>query len=66
VLMLFAAAIMLIAWLHRYVLVVLAYTYLASAFVGMAITRFRHRGGRQTAGEPAAEQPERGQARRSV
>ena len=44
VLMLFAAAIMLITWLHRYVLVVMAYSYLASAFVGMAVTRFRHRG----------------------
>jgi len=44
VLMLIAAAIMLITWLHRYVLVVMAYSYLASAFVGMAITRFRHRG----------------------
>jgi hypothetical protein len=24
----------------------MAYSYLASAFVGMALTRFRHRGGR--------------------
>src|SRR5690349_4169106 len=57
VLMLFAAAIMLIAWLHRYVLVVLAYTYLASAFIGMAVTRFRHRGGRAVApaGDAAAK-----------
>jgi CDP-diacylglycerol--serine O-phosphatidyltransferase len=57
VLMLFAAAIMLIAWLHRYVLVVLAYTYLASAFIGMAVTRFRHRGGRTVApaGDDAAK-----------
>ena len=46
VLLLFAAAIMLIAWLHRYVLVVLAYSYLASAFIGLAVTRLRHRGGR--------------------
>jgi hypothetical protein len=29
------------------VLVTLAYTYLASAFIGMAINRFRHRDGRQ-------------------
>jgi CDP-diacylglycerol--serine O-phosphatidyltransferase len=43
VLILFAFAIMLIAWLHRYVLLVAAYTYLASAFVGMAITRFRRK-----------------------
>ena len=46
VLLLIAGGIMLIAWLHRYVLVIMAYSYLASAFVGMAITRFRHRGGR--------------------
>jgi CDP-diacylglycerol--serine O-phosphatidyltransferase len=56
VLFLIAAAIMLIAWLHRYVLVVMAYSYLASAFIGMAIGRFRHRG---SAGavkdQPAAE-----------
>jgi CDP-diacylglycerol--serine O-phosphatidyltransferase len=44
VLMLLAAAIVMIAWLHRYVLVVLAYSYLASGFIGMAITRFKHRG----------------------
>jgi CDP-diacylglycerol--serine O-phosphatidyltransferase len=43
ILILFAFAMMLIAWLHRYVLVVLAYSYLLSAFVEMAITRFRRR-----------------------
>jgi len=53
VLMLIAAAIMLITWLHRYVLVVLAYSYLASAFVGMAITRFRHRGANRDVSPPA-------------
>ncbi|HEY2908203.1 MAG TPA: CDP-diacylglycerol--serine O-phosphatidyltransferase [Vicinamibacterales bacterium] len=46
VLMFIALAIMLVVWLHRYVLVVAAYTYLASAFVGLAITRWKHRGGR--------------------
>jgi CDP-diacylglycerol--serine O-phosphatidyltransferase len=46
VLLLIAAGIMMIAWLHRYVLVVMAYSYLASGFAGMAIARFRHRGGR--------------------
>jgi CDP-diacylglycerol--serine O-phosphatidyltransferase len=46
VLLFIAAAIMLIAWLHRYVLVIAAYSYLASAFVEMAVTRFKHRGGR--------------------
>lgn len=53
VLLLIAAAIMLITWLHRYVLVVMAYSYLMSAFVGLAMTRFRHRGGRAPA--PARE-----------
>jgi CDP-diacylglycerol--serine O-phosphatidyltransferase len=40
-----AAGIMLIATHPRFVLVALAYSYLASPFVGMAIMRFRHRGG---------------------
>src|SRR5207248_5412348 len=39
VLLLIAAGIVLVTWLHRYVLVVMAYCYLASAFVGMAISR---------------------------
>jgi CDP-diacylglycerol--serine O-phosphatidyltransferase len=46
-----AAGIMLIATHPRLVLVVLAYTYLMSGFVGLAITRFRHRGGRIPADE---------------
>jgi CDP-diacylglycerol--serine O-phosphatidyltransferase len=46
VLILIAAGIVAI-WAHpRAVLVVMAYSYLASAFIGIAITRFRHRGGR--------------------
>jgi CDP-diacylglycerol--serine O-phosphatidyltransferase len=53
VLLLIAAGIMLIATHPRWVLVVLAYSYLASAFVGMAITRFRRRGGRVVPDEPA-------------
>jgi len=57
VLMFIALAIMLVVWLHRYVLVVLAYSYLLSAFVGMAVTRVRHRGGRASAAD--AERPER-------
>jgi CDP-diacylglycerol--serine O-phosphatidyltransferase len=44
VLLLIAAGIMLIATHPRFVLVAMAYTYLASAFFGLAITRFRHRG----------------------
>ncbi len=43
VLIFIAAAIMAIATHPRFVLVVLAYSYLASAFVGMAISRLRHR-----------------------
>jgi len=46
VLLFVAGAIMLIATHPRFVLVFLAYSYLASAFIGMAISRFRHRGGR--------------------
>ena len=52
VLLLIAGGIILIAWLHRYVLVVMAYSYLASGFVELAITRFRHRGGRLPPVEP--------------
>jgi CDP-diacylglycerol--serine O-phosphatidyltransferase len=53
VLILIAGAIVAI-WAHpRAVLVVIAYTYLASAFIGMAMTRFRHRGGRGVAELPA-------------
>jgi CDP-diacylglycerol--serine O-phosphatidyltransferase len=44
VVLLIAAGIALIATHPRIVLVVLAYSYLASAFVGMAISRIRHRG----------------------
>ncbi|MGE0704784.1 MAG: CDP-diacylglycerol--serine O-phosphatidyltransferase [Vicinamibacterales bacterium] len=55
VLLLIAAGIVLIATHPRAVLVVMAYTYLASAFVGMAITRIRQRGDRHASG--AAQQP---------
>jgi CDP-diacylglycerol--serine O-phosphatidyltransferase len=46
VLLLIAGAIVLIVTDPRLVLVVMAYSYLASAFIGMAATRVRHRGGR--------------------
>ena len=52
VLLLIAGAIMLITTHPRFVLVALSYAYLASAFIGMAVTRFRHRGGR-AASEPS-------------
>jgi CDP-diacylglycerol---serine O-phosphatidyltransferase len=58
VLLLIAVAYMLITWLHRYVLVVMAYTYLASAFIGMAVTRFRHRGGRSLVAPPETSSSE--------
>jgi CDP-diacylglycerol--serine O-phosphatidyltransferase len=45
VLLLIAGAIMLITTHPRFVLVAMSYAYLASAFIGMAVTRFRHRGG---------------------
>ena len=44
VLFMVAAGIMAVATHPRLVLVAMAYTYLASAFIGMALTRFRHRG----------------------
>jgi CDP-diacylglycerol---serine O-phosphatidyltransferase len=55
VLLLIAAGIMLITTHPRFVLVLLAYSYLASAFIGMAITRFRRRGGRIVPDEAAHE-----------
>lgn len=51
VLFLIALAIMAIATHPRFVLVAMAYAYLASAFIGLAITRLRHRG------QPAAARP---------
>jgi CDP-diacylglycerol--serine O-phosphatidyltransferase len=51
VLFLVAAGMMAVAWHPRLVLVAMAYTYLASAFIGMALTRLRHRG------QPAQDQP---------
>src|SRR5690242_20113302 len=46
------AAVIAAVWAHpRAVLVIMAYTYLASAFVGIGITRFKHRGGRSAADE---------------
>ena len=47
VLIFIAAAITMIATHPRLVLVVLAYSYLASAFVGQAISRVQHRGERE-------------------
>src|SRR3984893_16918155 len=44
ILIVIAAALVLITTHPRFVLVAMAYCYLASPFVGMAITRLRHRG----------------------
>ena len=60
VLIFVAAAIMLVATHPRLMLVVIAYSYLASAFVGMAISRLRHRGTQAVQQPPAAiELPDR-------
>jgi CDP-diacylglycerol--serine O-phosphatidyltransferase len=54
--LIFIAAGMVAIWAHpRAVLVVMAYSYLASAFVGMAITRLKHRGGQGEAETPQVE-----------
>ena len=45
VLLLVAIAIVLVATHPRIVLVVMAYAYLLSAFIGLALSRLRHRGG---------------------
>ena len=61
VLLLIAAAYILITALDRYVLVVAAYTYLASGFIELAVTRIKHRGGRgaaiDTKPEPKEKEP---------
>ena len=51
-----AAGLMAIATHPRIVLVAMAYTYLASAFIGLALTRFRHRG-HYAAAAPAPLEP---------
>ena len=64
VLILIAAGIVAI-WAHpRAVLVVMAYTYLASAFIGTAITRFKPRGGRGVVSIPADQASPRDSAAR--
>ena len=61
VLMLMAAGIVLIATHPWYVLPVLAYSYLVSAFIEMAVTRFRHRGGDPVpSAEPAGQEGDPG------
>ena len=55
ILIFIAAGIILIATHPQVALVLIAYGYLASAFIGMAISRFKHRGGR---GALVADQPD--------
>ncbi len=57
VLFLVAAGLMAVATHPRIVLVAMAYTYLASAFIGMGLTRFRHRGGQAPAASTAVATP---------
>jgi CDP-diacylglycerol---serine O-phosphatidyltransferase len=56
VLILFAAFIILVATRPQIVLVVLAYTYLLSAFIGLAWSRLRRRPGTAAAGTSSAEE----------
>ena len=48
VLIFVAAGIMLVATHPRFMLVAVAYGYLASGLLGLAVSRFKHRGGRGT------------------
>ena len=58
-----AIGFLAIATQPRWTLVVLAYTYLLSPFVGMAITRFRRRGGKVEASHQTSEgQPAKGKS----
>ena len=54
VLLLVAAALVLIATEPRWVLVAIAYSYLASAFVGMALTKLRAKDGGKSEQPPDA------------
>jgi CDP-diacylglycerol---serine O-phosphatidyltransferase len=56
VLFLIAASLMLVVTHTQLVLVGLAYTYLASAFIGLAVSRIRHRGATSPGEEAAAAQ----------
>ena len=63
ILFLIALGIVAIATHPQITLLVIAYSYLSSAFIGMAITRFRHR---DAAGTPAASDPPVGNQRDSA
>jgi CDP-diacylglycerol--serine O-phosphatidyltransferase len=53
VIFLIPLAIVAVAWHPRFVLVAMAYAYLLSAFIGLAMTRFRHRGAHASAAADA-------------
>ena len=55
VLLLVAAGITAVATHPRFVLVAIAYAYLSSAFIGLALTRFRHRGSPDAAPVPVSD-----------
>jgi CDP-diacylglycerol--serine O-phosphatidyltransferase len=55
ILFLIAGGIVLVTTHPRIVLVILAYTYLASAFIGMAMTRLRHREDRSVPGAASVD-----------
>ena len=57
VLIFVAAGIVLIATHPQAMLVVMAYSYLASGFIGLALTRLRHRGAASAQAAVEAEQP---------
>jgi CDP-diacylglycerol--serine O-phosphatidyltransferase len=60
-----AAGIVLIATHPRFMLVAMAYSYLLSGFVGLAVSRLRHRGRSSTAdAEPASSSEHRDSAAR--
>jgi CDP-diacylglycerol---serine O-phosphatidyltransferase len=65
VLIVIAAGLMLITTHPRYVLMVTAYAYLASAFVGLALARLRRRGPAAPSPASDAQQPQ-DEARRSA
>ena len=65
VLLFIAAAYILITWLHRYVLVVMAYSYLGSAFVEMAVVRLKHRGSHRSPAVGDQQRPPTRSAERS-
>ena len=66
VLIFVAAGIMLIATHPRLMLVLMAYSYLASGFIGMAIARFRHRGAHGVTETPLPSVPTADEARDSA